>query len=129
MVRFLIAHAYKVTNCDDRLDLKSQQRHERVSNVPSIIPSLERPAHYGFIYIYSMKTTFKGHIHPHVYINTQRKIKSSDLDFPTTLTSKHSSLKTYHQLQVHRIEQQCWQNTVRGDKQDLALNLSFRVEE
>lgn len=116
IVRFLIAHAYKITNCDDRLDFKSWQRQEGMSNVPCIIPSLDRSALNRFIHIYSTKITFEVHIYPHMYINTHRKIKSSHLDFPTTLTSRHVSLKTYYQLHVHRIKEICWQNTVWGDK-------------
>lgn len=82
-----------------------------MSNVPCIIPSLDRPALYGYIFIYNTKITFKAHIHPHIHINTHREIKSSDLDFPPTLRSRHYSLKTHYQLHIHRTEQRCWQNS------------------
>lgn len=72
--------------------------------VPGIIPTLDRLAFSRFIYIYSVKIIYKVHTHTHIYIyKYTHKNKCSDPDFPTTITSRHSSLKhdtNYIQIEV-----------------------------
>lgn len=69
---------------------------------------------------------YKAHTHAYIYIKIQtHKNKHSDLDFPTTITSRHSSLK--HATNLIHIEASS--NTVRIlYKYHLPMKLSCKVE-